>query len=358
MGKELYNCKVTLSKNDIDKMLKSFGKNSVYKKYIKSLKDNYEVLFYEDYLVYVTDEETKYLYSDFNNVIETDTEFYFMTDSDVVYIPKRDMDYKFNSFVRRTFDNIDNKIGEDIGIGKIGKFHDSKVMKKVLLVLFILSIVAVFLGLITWLVVIEYLNVPSLLEIKYRWVVLFYLPIPIISTVLGFIYNNRGHDCLKNIIAGFISFFCILGFGVTSFRLENMMLEFQKEMSYLDNYKEMMKIHALPKDGQLYYFEDSQCYVGYDEKDCTLIYSYFEDYEKFEEYLFKSEYWILDENKLDNFDLFFIDTDYKSYYLLYNKTLNEYNTIPLDNGSYEMYIFEYVPEMALLRISELVYEVK
>ena len=201
------------------------------------------------------------------------------------------------------------------------------------------------------------INIPSLLEIKYRWVVLFYLPIPIISTILGFIYNNRGHDCLKNIIAGFISFFCILGFGVTSFRLENMLLEFQKEMSYLENYKEMMKIPVVPRVGQLYYFEDSQCYVGNTDKDCILIYSYFEDYEEFEKHLYKSDYWILDDNKLEGFDLFFIDTEYKSYYLLYNKTLNEYNTIPEDKGSYEMYILEYVPQMALLRISELVYEV-
>ena len=47
MGKELYSCKIEISKNDINKLLSIFGNNNQYKKYIKDISSNYELLFYE-----------------------------------------------------------------------------------------------------------------------------------------------------------------------------------------------------------------------------------------------------------------------------------------------------------------------
>ena len=358
--KELYSCKVELLKDEYNKMLKVFSSNSTYKKIVKNIKSKYELLFFEDKLVYKTDEEdTTFLYSKIEKVIETDDNFYFLSDIEIINIPKRDIDYKFISFIRRTFDDIDNQIGDNVGIGNISKFHDSKVMKKVLLFWFIFTIVSVLIGLLTWFIVVKAMNVPDIMAVKYRWVVLFYLPIPIITTILGFIYHNRGHDCLKNIIAGAISFFFILGFGVTSFRLENLTLDYQREMNYLYNYQDMMKLPVLPKKGKLYYFEDSPCHLD-DEynNECVQLLAYIEDYEEFEKYLFKSEYWILDENKPKDFDLFYNDLDYKSYYLMFNRTLGEYNIVPKGKGTYDIYVMEYIPEMACLNIIQLEYVVK
>ena len=341
-------------------MLKVFNGNSTLKKIVKNVKSNYELFFYDEYLLYVSDgNEKKYVYKDINNVIENDTNFYLISGVDIINLPKRDVDYKLISFVRRTFDEIDNKIGEDVGIKEVGKFHDSKVMKKVLLILFVLSIVSVLLGLITWWGVISYLNVPDIMAIKYRWVALLYIPIPVISVVIGVIYNKKGHDCLKNIIAGVIAFFCILGFGVTAFRLENMALEIQKEMSYLSFYKDIMKIPAIPKTGKLYYSNDAECTLnnGYENK-CDQLIAYFEDYEKFEKYLFKSDYWILDKDKVEGFETFYDETDLKTYYSLYNSTTKDYNKVPKDSWVYKLYIMEYIPELAFLSIIEIDYEVK
>ena len=360
MGKELYSCKVQLSKNDIDKMLKLFGKYSGYKKYIKNLKDNYEVLFYENHLMYVDGEEIKYLYSNFINVIETDTEFYFLTDTEIIYIPKRDMDYKFNSFIRRTFDDIDNRRGEEVGIKEIGKFHDSKVMKNVLFILFIVTILSFFLALGTWYLVIEYYNLEEFMRNSYRWIMLFYLPIPIITTIVGWIYYNKGHSCMKNIVSGVIVFFAILGFGVSAFRNDNIYFEYQKDMSYLNNYKDIMKLPVVPKEGRLYYLENyEECYsIKGNSYACDYLVAEIEDYDKFEKYLFDNEYWKNNEDVIEELKDFFMDYPTKFYYSIYNKTLDEYNVIPSEVGEYETYIMEYLPSFAYLRIIKINYEVK
>ena len=359
MGKELYSCKIEIFKNDINKLLSIFGNNNQYKKYIKDISSNYELLFYEDYFMYASDEEIKYSYDDFTEVIETDTDFYLTNDNVVIYLPKRDMDYKFIGFIRKSFSNIDNRIGEDIGIKEIGKFHDSKIMTKVLLILFIINIVSVFLAFGTWGLVVKYLNIDGLLINTYRWVALFYLPIPIVTTILGWIYYKRGHSSLKNVIGGAIVFFTILGFGVSAFKENRILLEFQKEMGYLNNYKDIIQIPGLPKDGVLYYIEDTECYVSESGNvPCSQLMTIFEDYEKFEKYLFESKYWLLDKDVPSEFSLFIMDNDLKSYYSIYNQTLNEYNKITTEKGIYKYYVMEYVPQLSYLRISEFEYEVK
>ena len=359
MSKELYSCKVELSKNDIDKMLKIFRSNSGYKKYIKSLKDDYEVLFYEEYLVCVKEEEIKYLYSDFINVIETDTDFYFLTDTEVIFVPKRDMDYKFNSFIRRTFDDIDNRIGEDTGIKEIGKLHDSKVMKKVLFILLIVTVLSFFLALVTWYLVIQYYNLEEFMKNSYRWVMLFYLPIPIVTTIVGWIYYQRGHSCMKNVVVGAIVFFAILGFGVSAFRRDNVYYEFQKDISFLNNYKDIMKLPVIPKEGRVYYLDNyEECYTLEGKTNsCEYLIAEIEDYDKFEKYLFDSEYWNSNEDIPDELKKIIMDYPTKTYYSIYNKTLDEYNIVPSVEGKYEFYIMEYIPSLAYLRIIKIDYDV-
>lgn len=359
MSKSLYSCKIEITNNDINKLLKIFGSNSQYKKFIKTSSNNYELSFYDEYFLYVTDQEIKYSYKDFDKVIETDTDFYLTNDNIVIYLPKRDMDYKFISFIRRSFDEIDNKIGEDVGIKEIGKFHDSKVMKKVLMFLFIITILSAFLGFITWHIVVKSLEVPDIMAIKYRWVVLFYLPIPIISTILGFIYNNRGHDCLRNIIAGFIVFFCILGFGVTSFRMENLLLEFERDISFLNNYKDVLGVE-LPKKGRVMFLDDTSCGDAEGQYfTCDNVLVQIEDYEDFEESLFSNKNWIKGEEVSEEFSVFAIGGEFdKNYHSIYNETLDQYNVFPKEKGKYKFYVMSYIYESSVLNINIFEYEVK
>jgi hypothetical protein len=360
MSKELYSCKIEITKNDINKLLSIFSNNSIYKKYIKNIECNYELLFYEDYFMYVGDNETKYSYNDFNKVIETDNDFYLTNDNIVIYLPKRDMDYKFIGFIRKVFDNIDNQIGEDIGIKNVSKFHDSKVMKKVLFICLIVTIVSFFLALGTWYLVINIYNVDEFMKNSYRWVMLFYLPIPIVTTILGWIYYKRGHKCFKNVVVGVLVFFSILGFGVSAFREENLYNEFRKDISLLNDYKDIMKLDVVPKKGELYFIQDIEdCYtVGDESISCDYVIAEIEDYEEFENKLFVSEYWNTNDKLINGADTFIYDYDMKSYYSIYNKTLDEYNVIPSDEGIYELYIMEYMPSMAYLKIIEIDYVVK
>ena len=359
MGKELYSCKIEISKNDINKLLSIFGNNNQYKKYIKDISSNYELLFFEEYFMYVNDEEIKYSYDEFTEVIETDTDFYLTNDNIVIYLPKRDMDYKFIGFIRKSFPNIDNRIGEDIGIKEIGKFHDSKVMTKVLLVLFIINILSVFLAFGTWVFVVKYLNIDGLLINAYRWVVLFYLPIPIVTTILGWIYYKRGHSSLKNVIGGIIVFFTILGFGVSAFRTENMLLEYERDISILNNYKDVLGVE-IPTKGKVMFIDNTTC--GDTEGQyysCDSIIAKIENYEEFEKSLFSNNNWIKGEEVPKEFRVFAIGGEFdNNYHSIYNETLDQYNVFPTEKGKYKFYLMNYVYEYSYLNISIFEYEVK
>ena len=358
----MYSIKIEITKYEYEKQLKLFPTitKDMYKKIIKNTIPTYTLSFYDDYLLYSNEEkETKYTYKDIKNIIETDTNFYFEIDNIILNLPKRDIDFKFISFIRRTFDDIDNRIGEDVGIKEVGKFHDSKVMKKVLLFLFIITIASFILSLITWFIVIKNLNIENLSTARYRWVSLFYLPIPIITTIIGFIYHNRGHDCLKNIIAGFIVFFCILGFGVTSFRPSNILAEFERDMSFLNNYKDVLGVE-LPKKGRVMFLDDTSC--GDTEGQyftCDNVLVQIEDYEDFEESLFSNKNWIKGEEVSEEFRVFAIGGEFdKNYHSIYNETLDQYNVFPKEKGKYKFYVMSYIYESSVLNINIFEYEVK
>ena len=53
-----------------------------------------------------------------------------------------------------------------------------------------------------------------------------------------------------------------------------------------------------------------------------------------------------------------MDNELKSYYSIYNQTLNEYNKIATEKGTYKYNVMENVPQLSYLRISEFEYEVK
>lgn len=359
MNNKLYSCNLEISSKDLNKLLSLFGSNSVYKKYIKNSDSKYVLEFYDDYFVYTSDIEVKYKYSDITNVIETDTDFYLTNDDIVIYLPKRDMDYKFIGYIRKVFDNIDNKIGEDVGIKEIGKFHDSKVMKRVLFICFIITIVSFFLAIGTWLVVINYLDIDEFMRNGYRWVMLFWLPVPIVTTILSWIYYKKGHNCFKNVVVGVIVFFAILGFGVSAFKTENMLLEYERDISILNNYKDVLGVE-IPKKGKVMFIDNTTC--GDTEGQyysCDSIIAKIENYVEFEKSLFSNNNWIKGEEVPEEFKVFAIGGEFdNNYHSIYNETLDQYNVFPTEKGKYKFYLMNYVYEYSYLNISIFEYEVK
>ena len=139
--------------------------------------------------------------------------------------------------------------------------------------------------------------------LKNTWIFWCWLPIPIASIVLGFKYKNKGINCTKNIDANIPN---------------NGELEIHNWGTYLDDDKK----------------EYSIINVYYDKEDVSDLVSSIEN----------SENWIL-STKIKSELKILLPSQYRAkedlYYSVYNKTTNEYNTIPNESGVYEVYAMRY-----------------
>ena len=188
------------------------------------------------------------------------------------------------------------------------------------------------------------------------WVFWCWLPIPVLSIILGFKYKNAGFKCTKNIVGGFIIGFLMLIYG--SFCL---MPTFEQDYNKIDAYKNYIDA-PLPNNGELeiqnwgtYFDEDKTNYtiinVYYDKEDVNdLINSIENSNNLILSKEIKSELKILIPSQLKS--------DFDAYYSIYNKTTNEYNTLPTIAGNYEIYAMKYDKSDKHLEIHKFDYNYK
>ena len=79
-------------------------------------------------------------------------------------------------------------------------------IKRALIVLFALSIVSILFALLVCFVCTRLSPLPefSMTMLEYMWVFYLFIPVPVASTILGFIFICKKYKCKKNIIAGVI----------------------------------------------------------------------------------------------------------------------------------------------------------
>ena len=188
------------------------------------------------------------------------------------------------------------------------------------------------------------------------WVFWCWLPIPVLSIILGFKYKNAGFKCTKNIVGGFIIGFLMLIYG--SFCL---MPTFEQDYNKIDAYKNYIDA-PLPNNGELeiqnwgtYFDEDKTNYtiinVYYDKEDVNYLVNSIEN----------SNNWILSKEIKSELKILIpsqLKSDFDSYYSIYNKTTNEYNTLPTIAGNYEIYAMKYDKSDKHLEIHKFDYNYK
>jgi hypothetical protein len=88
-------------------------------------------------------------------------------------------------------------------------------IKKILLVLFILSLASIFIAL--WIVAISIAKSPipdfPFTMVEHMWKFFLVIPIQLTSVVCGYIYIRQGYKCKKNIIAGVIMIILLCVYG-------------------------------------------------------------------------------------------------------------------------------------------------
>lgn len=217
--------------------------------------------------------------------------------------------------------------------------HNPKFIRKGMLILFIITILSLFGGIHSRELIDKVIPQYGFNSTKNMWVFWCFLPIPILSIVLGFKYKRVGYKCTKNIIAGFIIGVSLLAYGSFS-----MFPTFEVDYIKINDYKEIIDVE-LPDNGVLEIIEWGT-YFDEDKKEYVVINAYYdkEDVKSLVNSIENSNNWILSMEIKSELRIFIPTTLYSdddAYYSIYNKTTNQYNVLPDSSGNYEIYTMKY-----------------
>ena len=213
-------------------------------------------------------------------------------------------------------------------------------MKRRMMILFILTLCCLFFALKSVNLVNEINPHPGFSIVKNSWVFWCWLPIPIISILLGFKYQKRGLKCRKNIIGGFIIGFLLLAYG--SFCLLPPFGE--HDYSRIDPYRSFIDA-SLPDHGEIE-IQEWGTYFDDDKTEYAVILVYYgkEDVDSLERSIEGSSNWVPCDSFRTELKALMPSTlksDQDAWFSVYNKTTGEYNTLPSTAGTYEIYAMRY-----------------
>lgn len=298
--------------------------------------------FYEDY--FIRQGETtayKFNYADINKSIENDTNFYLKNEkmNKIIIIQKNSCDLELISFIRNKFKDLENHLGDTSSYRENKKPKNTNLIKVLMIILFIATLCCLW-GALWSVSLVDQINPQHGFNFtKNTWVFWCWLPIPLSSIILGFVFNNKGLKCTKNIVAGFIIGFLLLIYG--SFCL---FPTFSEDYSKIDTYRNIIDAE-LPNNGDLE-IQDWGTYFDEDKTEYTIINAYYdkEDVSKLVGSIKNSNNWILSKEIKSELKILIpsqLGSDDDAYFSIYNKTTNQYNTLPEVAGNYEIYAMKY-----------------
>lgn len=298
--------------------------------------------FYDDYFIRQGETETLRInYDEIDKCVETDTNFYlkFGKRNKIIFIQKNACDLELISFLREKFKVYENHLGETTKFKGAKKYHNPNFIKTFMIILFIITICSLW-GALWSVFLVDKINPQHGFNFtKNTWVFWCWLPIPILSIILGFKYKNAGFKCTKNIVGGFIIGFLLLVYG--SFSL---FPTFSQDYSKIDSYRSIISAQ-LPSNGELE-IQDWETYFDEDKTNYTIINAYY-DKEDVSSLVNSIEYnsnWILSKEIKSELKILIpsqLRSDDDAYFSIYNKTTNQYNVLPEIAGEYEIYAMKY-----------------
>lgn len=319
----------------------------------QELEKEYLFEFYDEYVLrHGANATVKMKYAHFDGYLETVNRLYLKCErKNIIFaIQKESCTDELLCFIKAQMKDIRTR-KEKL---KLKAHNHSPKVDIVMKILFVFTLLSLM-GAIFSLLVLQEINPSYGLEgTKNMWVFWCWLPIPVVSIVLGYRYRRVGYKCTKNIVSGFIIGFVLLIYG--SFWL---MFSSPSE-DYSEIYPYVYMIDArLPEEGLLW-MEEWDVSIGTDQTNAIILDAYFEavDMDDFVYDIEHSDHWIrstMIEPILTAFipkQIFYAQNTYIS---IYNKTLQEYNTFPSSSGEYELCVMEYNIADKHLKIYEYVY---
>lgn len=298
--------------------------------------------FYDDYFIRQGEIETnKINYNDIDKCIETDTNFYlrFSKRNKIIIIQKNLCDLELISFIREKFKDLENHLGDKSNFKGVKKYHNPHFIKTFMIILFIITICSLGGALWTMALVDKIHPQHGFNFTKNTWVFWCWLPFPVLSVILGFKYKNAGFKCTKNIVGGFIIGFLLLIYGSFCF-----IPTFEQDYSKIDTYKNFIDA-KLPSNGELE-IQDGGTYLDEDKTNYTIINVYYdeEDVSNLVNSIENNNNWILSKEIKSELKILIpsqLRSDDDAYFSIYNKTTNQYNSLPETAGNYEIYTMKY-----------------
>lgn len=312
--------------------------------------------FYDDYFIRQGETETlKINYDEIDKCVETDTNFYlkFSKRNKIIFIQKNACDLELISFLREKFKVYENHLGETTKFKGAKKYHNPNFIKTFMIILFIITICSLW-GALWSVSLVDKINPQHGFNFtKNTWVFWCWLPIPILSIILGFKYKNAGFKCTKNIVGGFIIGFLLLVYG--SFSL---FPTFSQDYNKIDSYRSIISAQ-LPSNGELE-IQDWGTYFDEDKTNYTIINAYYdkEDVSSLVNSIQYNSNWILSKEIKSELKILIpsqLRSDDDAYFSIYNKTTNQYNTLPEIPGEYEIYAMKYDKSDKHLEIHKFTY---
>ncbi len=319
------------------------------------LDEKIETEFYEDYFIRKGEKlSLNVKYSDISRCIETDTNFYleYATRNVIIIFQKARCSEEVLDFITKTFANFENCIQGKTKVKKEKneKKHNPDLIKTGMLVLFIASIASLWGALYSVELVDKLIPQYGFSFTKNMWVFWCWLPVPILSIILGKKYKKEGFNCKKNVVAGYIMAVILSIYGAFC-----LFPTYEQDYTKLNEYKEVIDA-TLPINGVLeiqnwdtYFDEDITEYVTinayYENQDVTVL----------EKSIENNPNWILGSEITSDLKVFIpimLQGNDNAYYSIYNQTTNEYNTVPEDSGDYKIYAMRYDKENKKLEIHE------
>ncbi len=307
-----------------------------------------EIKFYDSYLVQENkNKKLKVDYAKFSHGIETNTNFYLQyiekRRTKIIIINKDNCELELIQFIRTKINNMESNLGGDIRFSSNKKLKNSKLTKKIMSLLFLLSILSIFGGLYTFATYNEVNKINGPNFVKSAWLFWLWLPIPITSIAIGYRYKKRGLDCSKNIISGFIISILLIGLGCFSL-LPYSFNEVDSNYEIIDNYRQIMGV-SIPDTGQLRTTTMKSFNLkNISNLEITTVNYSSEDTNMLANEIKNNNNWVLSTELSSEFKKLLPSTfivNSNIYYLFYNKNLNEYNTIPLASGTYNICSMKY-----------------
>lgn len=329
---------------------KSFEKN--VKKGISSFTGCSQ--FFEDYFIKKgTSVSYTIKYSDIDRFIETDTNIYLSCKNMgiIIILQRKNCSDDLVLFLEKKLKNVNEKYQ----VKKKKKLKNTDNINKLMNVLFVLSILSIFLGVWTT----DYFTANSFDFFRNFWILLCYIPIPLLSIILGFKYNSYGLKCTKNIVCGFVVGTLLFAFGITSFIIPKDF--FGADYSKINSYRKYIDAD-IPKNGTINQIIDLDS-IDASKSETEYIDVYYEKNESkvLEKSIVNNDNWLLYKDIKSTLKIFMGSYNYyddDTYVSIYNKTTNEYNSLPAKAGNYEFYVSIYNKNNKNLNINKFIYSYK